>query len=64
MNDELFPLNETPQKLGDLFRLFAKLEKVHMMVRAQMQAGARCALAFVHSHWPCADMMEVARGPH
>ena len=28
-----------------------------------MQAGARCALAFVHSHWPRADLMEVVRGP-
>ena len=28
-----------------------------------MYAGVRCALAFVHSHWPGADLMAVAKGP-
>ena len=59
----MFPLNEAPKKLGDLFKLFAQPDKVRRMVRQQMQAGARCTLAFVHSHWPGADLMEVAKGP-
>ena len=62
MHDELFPLNEVPKELGDLFRLFAQPDKVRRMVMQQMQAGAHCALAFVHSHWPGADLMEVAKG--
>ena len=33
------------------------------MVRAQLQAGARAALALVHVQWPGVDLMEVAGGP-
>ena len=33
------------------------------MVKMQSQAGAQCALAFVRSHWPGVDLMEVAKGP-
>ena len=63
VHDELFPLNEVPKKLRDLFRLFSQPDKVRRMVRQQMQVGGRCALAFVHLHWSGANLMEVARGP-
>ena len=33
------------------------------MVRAQLRAGARAALALVHVQWPGVDLMEVANGP-
>ena len=33
------------------------------MVREQLCAGARAALAFVHVQWPGVDLMEVANGP-
>ena len=52
VHDELFPLDEAPKKLSDLFRMFSQPDKVRRMVRQQMQAGAHCALAFVHLHWP------------
>ena len=60
MHDEFFLLNEAPRKLGDLFSLFSQPDKVRGMVRQQKQAGACCALVFVHSHWPGEDLMEVA----
>lgn len=60
---ELFPLNEAPRKLEDLFTRFIRPEEVRQMVRQQMHAGARCALALVRSHWPGVELMEVARGP-
>ena len=60
---EVFPLNEAPRKLEDPFTCFIHPEDVRQMVRHQMHAGARCALALVHSHWPGVELMTVARGP-
>ena len=63
VHEAMFPLNAAPQGLADLFRFFQKPDKVRGMVRAQLQAGARAALAFVHVQWPGVDLMEVAGGP-
>ena len=60
---KLFHLNEAPQKIEDLFTRFIHPKDVCQMVRQQMHAGARCALALVRLHWPGVDLMQVARGP-
>ena len=63
VHDAMFPLNAAPQGLADLFKFFQKPDKVRGMVRAQLRAGARAALALVHVQWPGVDLMEVAGGP-
>ena len=52
VHDAMFPLNVAPQGLTDLFGFFKYPEKVRGMVREQLHAGARAALAFVHVLWP------------
>ena len=59
----MFPLNIAPKGLADLFRLFKYPDRVRVMVREQLCAGARAALALVHVQWPGVDLMEVANGP-
>ena len=63
VHDAMFPLNPAPQGLAGMFRFFQKPDKVLGMVRAQLCAGARAALALVHVQWPGVDLMEVASGP-
>ena len=48
VHDAMFPLNVAPKGLADLFRFFKYPDKVRGMVRAQLHAGARAALFFVH----------------
>ena len=63
VHDAMFPLNVAPQGLADLLRFFKFPDKVRGMVRAQLRAGARAALAFVHVRHPDVDLAAVASGP-
>ena len=62
VHEDMFLLNVAPQGLADLFRFFQHPDKVRGMVRAQLCAGARAALALVHVQWLGVDLMEVANG--
>ena len=61
--EAMFPLNSKLQGLGELLQFFKSSDKVHDLVREQLHAGARAALAFVHVAWPGVDLAEVANDP-
>ena len=60
---EFYPLDPVPSSLEKLCRVFSHPLELRRVVNHQIQAGARCALALVHSHWPGIDLMLAAHGP-
>ena len=48
VHDTMFPLNPAPKGLAGLLGFFRFPDQVRDMVKAQLRAGARAALAFVH----------------
>ena len=43
--------------------MFSQPAELRHVVNHQIHAGAHCAFAFVHSHWPGVDIALAARGP-
>ena len=60
---EFYPLDHVPSSLEKLCRVFSQPADLRRVVNHQIYAGARCAFAFVHSHWPGVDIMLAAQGP-
>ena len=60
---EFYPLDLVPSSLENLCRVFSRPLELRHIVNHQIQAGAHCAFAFVHSHWPGIDLMLAAHGP-
>src|ERR1041385_7760964 len=54
---EFYPLDHVPSSLEKLCRMFSQPADLRHVVNHQIYAGARCAFAFVHSHWPGVDIM-------
>ena len=57
---EFYPLKPAPSSLERLFHVFSQPAELRLVVDHQIHAGARCAFAFVHSHWPGVDIVLVA----
>ena len=60
---EIYPLDHVPSSLEQLCRMFSQPAKLCRVVNHQIQSGACCAFALVHSHWPGIELMTAARGP-
>jgi hypothetical protein len=56
----MFPLNVVPPTLLTLMSEFSNAKKIRSLVRAQLLAGARAALALVLVCHPSADLLAIA----
>jgi hypothetical protein len=56
----MFPLNAVPPTLLTLMSEFSNAKKVKSLVRAQVFAGARFALALVLPRYPSAELLSIA----
>ena len=57
----MFPLNRVPPTLLALMSNFRNSERVRMLVRSQLLAGAESAFAFVLSQHPLLDLEAIAQ---
>src|SRR3954471_12701302 len=60
---EFYPLWSVPSSFEVLCRVFSRPAELRRVVDHQIHAGARCALALVHSHWPGVNIALAAGGP-
>lgn len=59
----LFPLNKQPEGIFALIKEFGSYSKAKKLVRHQLAAGAKFALAVAKTHYPRIDYSLIARGP-
>ena len=58
----LFPRNPQPQRLEELLEIFQNREDIHQLIKTQLVAGARLALAWVRTHQPRIDLNTISQG--
>ena len=49
---DFYPLDLVPSSLEKLCRMFSQPADLRRVVNHQIYVWARCAFAFVHTHWP------------
>ena len=59
----LFPLNRQPEGIFALIKEFSSYSKAKKLVRHQLIAGAKFALAVAKTHYPRIDYSLISRGP-
>lgn len=59
----LFPLNKQPEGIFALVKEFSSYSKAKKLVRHQLIAGAKLALAIAKTHYPRIDYSLVSQGP-
>ena len=60
---EFYPLKFVSSSFETLCRVFSQPAELRCVVDHQIHAGALCAFALVHSHWPGVDIALAAGGP-
>ena len=60
---EFYLLRSVPSSFEVLCRVLSQPAELRRVVDHQIHAGARCALALVHSHWPGVNIALAAGGP-
>ena len=59
----MFPLNKQPQGIFAFMKEFCGYKEVKRLVRRQLIAGAKVALAVAKTHYPRLDYSKIALGP-
>ena len=60
----MFPLNQVREGLFRLMRKFCNYDKMNVLIRHQLVAGAKVALAVAKTHNPRLDLDRIKRGPY
>ena len=60
----MYPLNKVPSGLFGMLKRFCNYDKIKHLIRHQLIAGAKVALAVAKTHIPKLDLDKIKMGPY